>query len=432
MFHVLRQRNFALLWFGQLISSIGDWVLIVALPFYVYQLTGSALATGTMFMVETLPRLFLGSVAGVFVDRLDRRWTMVCSDVLRAGLLLLLLLVRTSGQIWIVYVMALLQTTISQFFVPAYYAMLPRLLSQKDLLAANALDTLIDSVTRLAGATAGGALFGFLGIVGVALVDGCSFLVSAFTVFLIVLPPVATMATAPDTPTSPVAQSARRALVTFWHQWREGLSLVIRNRSLTVLFSSTGLLMLGQGMISAIFVIFVSRILHGSATLFGWLVTAQGVGSLLGTLLVGRLSKHLQPVQLVLLGICVSGPLLFLLVDLPALPVVFTSRILGGIFVVFFSIGSRTLIQNVVTDEFRGRVFGFYGTTYSTLMMIGLALSSTLGDALGVVPLLNGAAAILCLASIPCLLLRSSSQRTAEAEPEPAVAVREVQEYVNS
>jgi len=76
MLAALRQRNFALLWFGQLISLLGDWILFVALPFYIYTLTGSTLATGIMFMVQTLPRLFLGSVAGVFVDRWNRRRTM--------------------------------------------------------------------------------------------------------------------------------------------------------------------------------------------------------------------------------------------------------------------------------------------------------------------------------------------------------------------
>ena len=70
MLAVLRQRNFGLLWVGQNISMIGDWVLFVALPFYIYALTGSTLATGIMFIVQTLPRLFFGSVAGVFVDHL--------------------------------------------------------------------------------------------------------------------------------------------------------------------------------------------------------------------------------------------------------------------------------------------------------------------------------------------------------------------------
>ena len=87
MFVLLRQRNYALLWSSQLISQIGNWALFAALPFYVFQLTGSVLATGIMFAVEVIPRILFGSVAGVFVDRWDRRWTMIGANVAR-GLLL--------------------------------------------------------------------------------------------------------------------------------------------------------------------------------------------------------------------------------------------------------------------------------------------------------------------------------------------------------
>src|SRR5713101_2598217 len=100
MLSVLRQRNFGLLWFGQLISIIGDWVLFVALPFYVYDMTGSALATGTMFAAQLLPSLLLGSLAGVFVDRWNRKRVMIGADVLRGCVLLLLLVVRSPEQLW--------------------------------------------------------------------------------------------------------------------------------------------------------------------------------------------------------------------------------------------------------------------------------------------------------------------------------------------
>src|SRR5437762_8156300 len=109
MIAILRQRNFALLWLGGLVSFAGDWMLFIALPVYVYDLTGSALATGGMFIAQTLPRLLMGSVAGVFVDRWDRRRTMIAADLSRAAILLLLLLVRSADQIWLIYLVAFLQ-----------------------------------------------------------------------------------------------------------------------------------------------------------------------------------------------------------------------------------------------------------------------------------------------------------------------------------
>src|SRR5512138_2159413 len=129
MLTVLHQRNFALLWFGQLISTAGDWVLLLALPFFVYSLTGSALATGIMFIVRALPRVLLGSVAGVYVDRWDRRRTMIIADLLRCFLLLAMMAVHTVADLWIIYLAAVLQSTISQFFTPAKNALIPRLVA---------------------------------------------------------------------------------------------------------------------------------------------------------------------------------------------------------------------------------------------------------------------------------------------------------------
>ena len=130
MLKLLRQRNFSLLWIGQIISIIGDWVLFIALPFYTYSLTGSVLATGAMFIVSTLPRLLLGSVAGVFVDRWDRKRTMIMADLLRVLLIAMLLLVRSRDWLWLIYVSAFLESVVSQFFNPAKTAIIPLLVDE--------------------------------------------------------------------------------------------------------------------------------------------------------------------------------------------------------------------------------------------------------------------------------------------------------------
>src|ERR687883_648003 len=106
MLAILRQRNFGLLWSAGLISLAGDWMLRIALPIYVYQLTGSTLSTGTMLMAAILPDVLFGSIAGVFVDRWDRKRTMVISNLLLAAGLLPLLLVRSADQLWLIYIVA--------------------------------------------------------------------------------------------------------------------------------------------------------------------------------------------------------------------------------------------------------------------------------------------------------------------------------------
>src|SRR5205823_589895 len=154
---VLHQRNFRLLFIGGLISGLGDFFLFIALPFYVYTLTGSALATGGTFIAESLPSILFGSVAGVFVDRWDRRRTMIVADALRAILLLGLLAFRSRETVWIVFAVSLVQATIGQFFQPSKDALIPRLVDEKDLLAANSLSSMGGQLTMLIGPALGGA-----------------------------------------------------------------------------------------------------------------------------------------------------------------------------------------------------------------------------------------------------------------------------------
>ncbi|HEY0737259.1 MAG TPA: MFS transporter, partial [Herpetosiphonaceae bacterium] len=164
MLSLLRQRNFALLWFGALISLVGDWMIRVSLPIYIYQLTGSTLATGLMFMAGVLPQILLGSVAGVFVDRWDRKRTMVISNLLLALTLLPVLFVTSVDRLWIVYGISFISATIAQFFAPAEHALLPQLVGEKHLLSANALNILNNNLARLIGPSLGGAAAVWFGL----------------------------------------------------------------------------------------------------------------------------------------------------------------------------------------------------------------------------------------------------------------------------
>ncbi|MDQ2715650.1 MAG: MFS transporter, partial [Chloroflexota bacterium] len=135
MIATLRQRNFALLLFGGLISNTGDWLLLIGLPVYVYVLTGSALATSITLITGFVPMLLLSSLAGVFVDRWDRRWTMIISNLLLALGLLPLLLVHSRESLWIVFVVQFVESCIAQFVQPAESALLPNLVSEEQLVS---------------------------------------------------------------------------------------------------------------------------------------------------------------------------------------------------------------------------------------------------------------------------------------------------------
>ena len=151
MFELLKQRNFVLIWVAGLISIAGDYALTIAVPIYIYRLTGSTLATAGAFAASFVPRVLIGSVAGVFVDRWDRKQTMIWSDLSRAALLAPLLFATSIDRIWLVYLVSAIQGTIGLFFGPAERALLPSLIDENQLVAANSLNSLGNELGRLGG-----------------------------------------------------------------------------------------------------------------------------------------------------------------------------------------------------------------------------------------------------------------------------------------
>ena len=138
MLAVLRERDFVLLWLAGLVSIAGDLAFVIALPLHVYRLTDSTLATAATFAASSLPGVLFGSVAGVFVDRWDRKRTMIVADLLRAVMLLPLLL--APDQLGMIYTIAIIQGAVGLFFSPAESALLPKLVEKERLVTANALN----------------------------------------------------------------------------------------------------------------------------------------------------------------------------------------------------------------------------------------------------------------------------------------------------
>ena len=161
---LLRRRDFGLLWAGGLISETGDWFLLVGLPVWVLQITGSSLVTATVFLVGLLPGLVVGPLAGVLVDRWDRRRTLVAVSLAQAAFLLPLLAVDGRERLWIVYLVMAVEAALAQLNDPARNALVPTLVPKDDLVGANALIGLNTNVARLAGSPLGGILVEVAGV----------------------------------------------------------------------------------------------------------------------------------------------------------------------------------------------------------------------------------------------------------------------------
>jgi MFS family permease len=401
MLAVLGRRNIAILLAAGLISSFGDLVVAIALPFYVFDLTHSALATGTVFIASTLARLIVGSVAGVFVDRWERKRTMVVADLTRVGLMLLLLAVRSPDTIWIVYLVAFVESSVSRFFEPAKSALIPRLVEARQLSAANALSSVSDNVISLIAPTVGGALLVLVGLSGVVLVDSVSFLASGLLIALITVP---TMTREGAGTAAASVVTPAQAWVGVWREWLEGLQFVRKVPALATLFAVMALAMLGQGFLTALNVVFVRTVLHGDARVFGWMVTAAGIGGLVGGVVVGRIGPRLPPARLITLGFAAAGVILVVRSNVPILPLFLILTGLAPVFLTGLSVSVQTLLQGNVPDRYRGRVFGAFGTTNALFLLGSLGLGSTLGGRVGVVATLDVAGILFIIASVTSLL----------------------------
>jgi MFS family permease len=280
MFATLRQRNFLLLWLGGLISFAGDWVLIIALPVFVYDLTGSALATGAMFMAQTLPRLLFSSLAGVFVDRWDRKRTLVLTNLAQGAVLPLLLLVHSPSQLWLLYLVAFAQTALGLFLQPAESALVPRLVGEQRLLAANSLLAFNWELTRLVAPPLGGLLMGLLGLGSVVLFDSLSFLLAGALLVLVSVP------AAPEGQAPGAAEHGD--LATVGRELAAGLRLAWRDRLIGALFLIVATSMISEGIGNVLGFPWLKEVLHGGALERGWLASAQAVGGVLGGLAIGR------------------------------------------------------------------------------------------------------------------------------------------------
>lgn len=391
----IRNRNFALLWSGGLISDLGDWMLLVALPVYVFQLTGSAFVTSTVFVAELVPALIVGQVAGVFVDRWDRRRILVIAGLAQAALLLPLLAATTVDRLWIIYVVAALQSCLARLCGPAKAALIPALVPAGQLTAANSLSAVSDNLARLVGSPLGGLAIQLLGLPGVVIVDAITYLASAA-----LTAGVRSLRAATPAAASSDAQPGRRP--SLLGDWLDGLRTIRRTRPLPAVLFIGALSQVAQGIFVVLFVVFVLQELHGTGGDVGLIRGMQAVGGVVGGLAIGALSRRLSLRALIGWGFIVFGLISIATWNAPTL----TTAI--GVYVGLFMIvgvpgvatmtGLMTTVQSVTPPTHLGRVFAAFEASAGGLQAVGVLVAGALADRLGVVTILNvqGGIYVLC------------------------------------
>jgi Na+/melibiose symporter-like transporter len=378
-------RDYRLLVSAGLVSLVGDYVLGIGLTFLVYQITGSTLASGAMMLASYLPSIVLGSLAGVMVDRWNRRTTMIVANVLQVAGLVPLLTVHDSSTIWVVYVVAAYQGCIEQFFMPAEQALIPHLVPKDDLVGANGVNAQMRNLARLVGSAVGGILATVAGISGLAIFDAVSFVLAAALLSRIRFRPAAVEPAPEDH--APVGSLSR--LLT---EWRAGLRTCLASRHLLVILVFMSITQMGEGIMGTLFAPFVKDVLHGNGSQYGLIVGIQGVGGIIGGLAVtaaghrwsaytlfgwGAVTFGIVDLVLFLYPVVLSGVV-------PALVCMLVVGIPGACTIA----GMMTTFQTMTSDEFRGRVFGAMMAVGGLAILAGIGIASWLGGTVGIVPII--------------------------------------------
>jgi len=385
---VLRHPPFRNLWLGQLVSAIGDYFYFLAVPIAVNRMTGgSTLAVGLATISFFLPQILFGLFAGVLVDRWDRRRTMIATDLFRAFVVLGALLVYLTDQLWIFYLVSFLISTASRFFFPAQMAVIPLIVEEEDLLAANGLNQVTMTAGMLIGPALAGLLIGSVGEPVAFVADAISYLFSAAMIFTIRVPR-----------TNGVSVAEGQSTQVLWEDLKRGLRFLFSNRTLVGLVISVAVVQLGVGAINVLWVPFLDRYFGAGPWEMGLVDALQGVGMALGGIAVGALSDRFEKRWIGAVGIAVIGLAIAGMGVSPALILIFLFAVLIGLALTPAQAALTTVLQMVVPDALMGRVNGAFGTFVTTASLVSMAVAAVLGDLIGLRVLYTVAGLIVALA----------------------------------
>lgn len=346
-----RNRSFRQLWLGQVVSQMGDWFNTIALYTIILQLTGSGRDVGLLLVARFVPSFLFGPISGVVADRFSRQRIMIWSDLLRAVVVLGFLFVRSADQLWLVYLLTVLQLGLSTFFEPAKTAAIPSVVADRELVAANAISSVTWSAMLTIGAAIGGLLTSLFGTDVAFVLDAATYLLSAAL--------IASIRVSKRRKRSRHKLTLGRLLGLT--ETIEGIRYVKDRPRVLALLLVKPAWGLGGGILTLL-AVFGERIFpvgKGAAGGIGVLFAARGIGTAIGPIVARRISGEGNRRMQLSIGIAfIIGGVFYILFGSAtslffALVVLGIAHCGGSILWVF----STVMLQRTVADNFRGRVF---------------------------------------------------------------------------
>ena len=397
-FAVFRNRNFSLMWSGQLVSTIGTALTSLAASIYVFRLTDSALSVGLMLMATAAPSLLVGLFAGVFVDRYDRRKIMITADLIRALLVVLIPFLVPINIIWL-YIIVMLTSAIGQFFDPAHESVLPEVASDEELASANSLMAISSFGSTAVGFAAAGLIASAADISWAFYIDSATFLISALCIYLINIKPF----TAEDETSVSIVISNLRA----------GMRQLFNTPILRSLFTAQVPVLIAFGLSNTLLLPFALRALKATEFEYGLQEGLTSIGFVVGSLLMANVFDRMREgvwIAVSYLAMAVAGIIYSSLHSIPLAILIVT---ISGFFNAPSSIARRIVVQRNTPREMRGRVNSVFFVARDVLFLVGMGAAG-LADAIDVRLMYLVSALILLVGGILVLVLPGLRQEGAE------------------
>ena len=379
-FAALQHRNFRLFFIGQLVSLIGSWMQNTAQSWLVYQLTGSKVLLGTVAAVGSLP-LLLSPWGGSMADRHPKRTVVLFTQTAMMGLAFVFAALVGNGHIrpWHILVLAGLGGLAMAFDMPARQAFMVEMTSREHLMNAISLNSSIVNGARVVGPAVAGLMMAHVGMTLCFLANGLSFLAVIAGLLLMRLPRFV--------PPAEPASTGRHML--------EGFIYVANHRRVRLLLLLFAVVGVFGWSYSVLLPAYARDILHVGERGYGALLSANGLGALVGALTVAIYGNRLRPRWLILGGLWLFSATLLLLAVVRWYPLVLVCLAVSGWGMLLYFSTTNTLIQTSVADDMRGRVMGIWALVFGGMMPIGALESGLLSQAVGV-PWTVAAGALVC------------------------------------
>jgi MFS family permease len=422
---VLRNGPFLRLWLAQAVTQVGGNMVIYGLTVIIFSATKSNAAVSILLLTFLVPAVIFSAVAGVYVDRHDRRLILIVTNLLRAGAFALIYI--ASDQIIVVFAMNIFVSTVTTFFGPAEAATIPYLVPKHQLLAANGLFTLtLNAAFALGFALLGPLVVTIAGPNALILLVGGSYLVAAVLCF-----------TLPGLPT-PKAEGrsrlqavvdAERAVGSTFGQLREGLGYIRDHRSVTWSLIYLGITASLIGVLGVLGPDFATEALGLAPKDFVVVVLPLGFGIVTGIIILNRYGRYLPRRRTMEVGLIALGALLGILsvarpltaflqgVPVPATPVdlsaivsmlsiVVAIAFLAGNFYAVVAIPAQTQLQEDLPPEVRGRVFGVLNMLVSVASFLPIILVGPISDFFGTQPVIFAVGLLVLVSGVVSIVTR--------------------------